>query len=169
MMRLMQSLIQSPVRLALVLAVVILFADQIVKEWMLGILAQNPFGLRVTSFFNIVMVWNRGVSFGLFNAPDAHQAQRWILAVFALVAAIALFIWLRREPSPSLAVAVGLISGGALGNGIDRLRFGAVADFFDFHAFGWHWPAFNVADAAIVLGVAWLLIGNLQADAKAPK
>lgn len=158
----------SPFRTGLLLAAGILIADQATKFWILGLLAQHPFGIEVTSFFNLTMVWNRGVSFGLFNSPDAASYQRWGLTALAFGAAGGLFIWLWREPRLILAMGVGMIAGGAVGNAIDRILYGAVADFFDFHLGGWHWPAFNIADAAIVLGVAVLLYDSLRDGAKTP-
>lgn len=111
---------------------------------------------NVTDFFNIVMVWNQGVSFGMLQTSQENMV--YILSGTALAIAIGFFIWLWREPLPMHALCVGLITGGALSNVLDRLRFGAVADFFDFHIGEHHWPAFNVADSAIVLGVVLLLI-----------
>jgi signal peptidase II len=81
--------------------------------------------------------------------------------VLALGIVVALLVWLRRQPEPFLALAVGLIAGGALGNVIDRIRFRAVVDFLDFHFGAWHWPAFNLADSAITVGVALLVFDGL--------
>ncbi|MBC7136816.1 MAG: signal peptidase II, partial [Oceanibaculum nanhaiense] len=85
----------------------------------------------------------------------------WILSLVAIIIAAGLFVWLRRARNPLLAVALGLVIGGALGNVIDRVRFGAVVDFLDFHISGYHWPAFNIADAAISLGVVMILYHEL--------
>jgi len=115
--------------------------------------------IRVAPFFDIVLVWNRGVSFGLFNNDTGLNA-----IVFSLVAAIIvgfLLVWLKRARQPLVAAAIGLVIGGAVGNVADRLRFGAVVDFLDFHLAGWHWPAFNVADSAICIGVGLMLIDSL--------
>jgi signal peptidase II len=139
------------------LAAVVLVLDQATKWWMLevvGIALRPP--IEVTPFFNLVMVWNRGVSFGLF----AHEAEvmPYVLSGVAVAISVALFVWLARAERRWIAAAIGLVVGGAVGNVIDRLRFGAVADFFDLHVAGWHWPAFNVADAAIVVGVGMILL-----------
>lgn len=139
------------------LAAVVLVLDQATKWWMLevvGIALRPP--IEVTPFFNLVMVWNRGVSFGLF----AHEAEvmPYVLSGVAVAISAALLVWLARAERRWIAAAIGLVVGGAVGNVIDRLRFGAVADFFDVHVAGWHWPAFNVADAAIVVGVGMILL-----------
>ncbi|MHA1600732.1 MAG: signal peptidase II, partial [Alphaproteobacteria bacterium] len=99
------------------------------------------------------------VSFGLFGGETAWKP--WLLSALAVAIVAALFVWLRRQPEPLLAVAVGLVAGGAIGNTIDRLRFGGVVDFLDFHLGGWHWYAFNVADAGVVVGVALLVLDGL--------
>lgn len=143
-------------------AVVIL--DQLSKAAVLGHFARNAFdGERITSFFNLVLVYNRGVSFGLFNA-GAGSGVGLNALVFSLVAAavvVGLVYWLRRASSPLLAIAIGLIIGGAVGNVVDRIRLGAVVDFLDFHIALWHWPAFNLADSAICVGVAAMLLDGL--------
>ena len=144
-------------RLGLGLAVAVLALDQIVKAWLTPALTAQA--IAVTPFFNLVMVWNRGISFGMFQGGG--EWQRWILVAFALIVALALASWLTRPIPPWPAAAIGGIIGGAVGNAIDRARFGAVADFFDLHLAGYHWPAFNVADAAIVCGVIGLLIDGL--------
>jgi signal peptidase II len=99
------------------------------------------------------------VSYGLF--PQDSGIGRFGLILFALVASIALAAWLARITSPLAASAIGLVIGGALGNAIDRILYGAVADFFSFHAFGYQWYVFNIADTAIVAGVVGLLYESL--------
>lgn len=152
-------------RLGLLVAVPVILLDQLVKWWVLADLMEPPRVIVVTGFFNLVLVWNRGVSFGMFNAESVWGPT--ILAGLALVICACLVIWLRRVESRFLAVAIGLVLGGAIGNVIDRARFGAVVDFLDFHAFGQHWPAFNVADSAITVGVALLLYDSLFEKRKA--
>jgi signal peptidase II len=113
----------------------------------------------VTSFFDLVLTCNAGVSFGLFNRTGASSL------VFSLAAGLiiaALVFWLSRVRTNFLAGAIGLIIGGAIGNVFDRLRFGAVVDFLCFHAGSWYWPAFNLADSAICLGVAAMLLDGLM-------
>ena len=115
--------------------------------------------IAVTPFFNLVLVWNRGVSFGMFDRaarsrPGCSRAWRSRSVVGAAGLAVA-------RDQPLTAAGLGLVIGGAVGNMIDRVRFGAVVDFLDFHALGYHWPAFNVADSAICIGAALLLVDGL--------
>lgn len=146
-------------RFGLAVAAVLLVADQITKWVILEVVMQPPRVIEVTSFFNLVMVWNRGVSFGLF----AHEAEavRWVLTGVALGITALMLAWLRRAERGFVALALGLVIGGAVGNVVDRLHLGAVADFLDFHLMGYHWPAFNIADAGITVGVALLIVDGL--------
>ena len=143
----------------LLLAIVIIVFDQITKWIALsGLnLGENP--ITVTSFFNLVLVWNRGVSFGMFNNAGAYGPM--ILSGIAIAVVLGLLYWLRQAENRLTVMALGLVIGGALGNVIDRFRFGAVVDFLDFHIAGYHWPAFNVADAAICVGAVLLLLDGL--------
>lgn len=153
--------------LGLGIAVAIILADQATKDWILGLFAGHN-GVpvdQVTPFFNLVLTGNRGVSFGLFNNSDALNTV--IFTVLALAIVIALLVWLSRAHNPVIRLALGLIIGGAIGNAIDRLMRGAVVDFLDFHLGDWHWYAFNLADAAICLGVIALLLDGLLARPKA--
>ncbi len=138
------------------LFLLVLVLDFLTKRWALAGLADQGF-VQVTGFFNLVLVWNRGVSFGMFQAGGEHG--RWLLVGMAVLVSAVLLVWLRREQRLLPRLAIWLILAGALGNVVDRVRFGAVIDFLDFHAFGYHWPAFNVADSAIVVG-AVLLVGD---------
>ena len=113
----------------------------------------------VLPFFNLVMVWNRGVSYGLFPASSALGTA--LLIIFQLVAVVGLTWWLWAAHRRTLTVALGLVIGGALGNLIDRLVYTRVADFFHFYARGYDWYVFNVADAAITFGVIALLYDAL--------
>ena len=113
----------------------------------------------VTSFFNLALTYNRGMSFGLFNDGPGLSALFFSLVAAVIVAV--LVYWLRRVANLFLAVAIGLIIGGAVGNVIDRIRLGAVVDFLDFHIGYWHWPAFNLADSAICIGVTAMLLDGL--------
>jgi signal peptidase II len=145
-------------------AVVVVLLDQLSKAAILAHFAAGGFaGERITTFFNLVLTYNRGMSFGLFNT-GARGAAGFSALLFALAAAAivaGLVYWLSRVTSPLLAIAIGLIIGGAIGNVIDRIRLGAVVDFLDFHIGYWHWPAFNVADSAICVGVAAMLLDGL--------
>ena len=145
--------------LGLAVALLVFVADQASKWWLIGFLAHHPGGVRIAPFFNLVMVWNHGVSFGLLGG--GRDVQRWVLAGIAAAVALALAYSLRRAVRVWHALALGLIIGGALGNAADRVRLGAVADFFDFHIGAWHWPAFNLADSAISVGVVLLLLDVL--------
>ena len=146
-------------RLGLVLALVVAIVDQAVKAVLLDVMAAQGGPVAVTGFFNLVTVWNRGVSFGLFNRGEG--VSPWLFIALAAGIVAALVWWLAKARDRWLALLLGLVIGGAAGNMVDRLRFGAVADFFDLHLAGWHWPAFNVADAAISVGVALLLLDAL--------
>jgi signal peptidase II len=142
-------------------AVVVAVLDQLSKAAVLGFFAGRAFGAheRITPFFNLVLTYNRGMSFGLFNNGAGVNALLFSLVAASIVAA--LVYWLSRVDSPFLAVAIGLVIGGAIGNVIDRVRFGAVVDFLDFYLGSWHWPAFNLADSAICIGVAAMLLDGL--------
>jgi signal peptidase II len=145
--------------LAVATAVVVI--DQLSKAGILGFFAAHPPGGRVnlSPFFNIVLIYNRGMSFGLFNGGAGPNTLLFSLVAAAIVTM--LIYWLTRVDSSLLAIAIGLIIGGAIGNVIDRIRLGAVVDFLDFYAGAWHWPAFNVADSAICIGVAVMLLDGL--------
>jgi signal peptidase II len=144
---------------AYAIAALVVALDQLSKYWVLDVarLPGRP-PIRVLPFFQLTMVWNPGVSFGFLKADT--PLGRWFLVAFALAIVIALAVWARRMTRPLLAAAVGLMLGGALGNNlIDRVRFGAVADFLDFHDLYFPW-VFNVADSAITIGVVLLLIDS---------
>ncbi len=142
--------------LGLVIAGAVILGDQLSKWWVVAKLMQSPRAIEITPFFSLVMVWNKGVTFGMFDT--ASSWTRWGFTGLALAIVVALLLWLRKVERRWLAASIGLVIGGALGNVIDRVRYGAVADFLDFHIRGYHWPAFNVADSAIMVGVALLLI-----------
>ncbi|MDH3240051.1 MAG: signal peptidase II [Alphaproteobacteria bacterium] len=139
-----------------VIVLLILGLDQASKWWIVSKIMVPAREIALTPFFNIVMVWNRGITFGLFGG--APEAGRWILVGLSLVIVAVLASWMVRTSRSWVAAALGAVIGGALGNVIDRLHYGAVADFLDFHYAGWHWPAFNLADSAIVIGVGVLML-----------
>lgn len=120
---------------------------------------QPPRAIEVTGFFNLVLTYNTGVSFGLFQGDSSWQP--FFLVALNLLVAAGLLVWLRKQAFGLLPYAVGLVVGGALGNAIDRLHLPGVVDFLDFHLAGWHWPAFNIADSAIVCGVALIIADGL--------
>lgn len=127
-------------------------------EWLAKAPARMPAGasLELLPFFNLTMVWNEGISFGMF-----HGTGIWILVGLSLAITVLFSIWLTRATGWVQTVGLAFVIGGAIGNVIDRLRFGAVADFFDFHIGDWHYPAFNVADCGIVVGIALLVFDGL--------
>jgi signal peptidase II len=151
---------------AYALAVFVIVADQLSKHWILFVYdLPARFSVPIAGPFSLTMVWNRGVSFGLFRA-DADLI-RWLLAAFSIIVAIVLAVWVRRAERPFMAVGLGLVIGGALGNVIDRIRFGAVADFLDFQRLGFFPWVFNVADSAITIGVVFLLLDSMRKESAA--
>lgn len=154
---------RKPLTTGLSAAAITFALDQGIKTYLLttlGFAHRGP-GDAITlgPFLNLVMVWNKGVSFGLF--PADSMAGRVFLLTFASGVVGGLTYWLTRTRDALSVIGIGLVIGGALGNMLDRLRFGAVADFFHLHAFGYNWYVFNVADAAIVAGVGLLLYESL--------
>jgi len=137
----------------------VVLADRLTKWLMLGWLRPGE-SVEVTGFFNLVLVYNRGAAFSfLANAPGWQTPFFVAVALFAS-GVVSWMLW--RHPRQRLLCAgLALILGGALGNLWDRLAWGAVADFLDFHAFGWHWPAFNVADSAITVGAVLVIVEGL--------
>jgi signal peptidase II len=147
-------------------AALALILDQVTKWFARDGLWQPPRRIEITGFLDLVPVENRGISFGLLQSEGG--AGVWLISAFALIVAAGLGFWMYRARRRWPALALGLIIGGALGNVIDRLRLGWVIDFLDFHVATWHWPAFNMADAAITVGVAMLLIDGLFGASKKP-
>lgn len=139
------------------LSALILFLDQgtkILAEYYLELYRQ----VEILPFMNLTLMQNEGAAFSFL--ADAGGWQRWFFVVLTVVITVFLLRWLRslREDERWLAIAIALIIGGAIGNLIDRVQYGYVIDFLDFHAMGWHWPAFNIADSAITVGaviVVW--------------
>ncbi|HXH47052.1 MAG TPA: signal peptidase II [Bradyrhizobium sp.] len=163
----------TPLRAGILAAVVTLVADQASKLWLLYVFDLAHRGaVRVTPFFDLVLAWNIGISFGWLQ-NDSQAAQLALMAVKAL-AVVALAIWMARSQTRLATIALGLIIGGAIGNGIDRLLHGAVVDFALFHielgGSTYNWYVFNLADVAIVAGVAALLYDSFLGvpAAKAP-
>ncbi|MDP8915886.1 MAG: signal peptidase II [Pseudomonadota bacterium] len=145
---------------AYALAAAVLVLDQLSKLWVLeGLKLEERGSIEVLPILSLSMVWNRGVSFGLLQAQQ--DLARWGLAAFSAAVAVALVLWARRVQRPLLATALGLIIGGAVGNLIDRVRFGAVADFIDVSGLGFFPWVFNVADSAITIGVLLLVLDSL--------
>ena len=146
----------------ILVAALVIAADQFSKARVLDYFASFPPLMRwvkVTGFFNLVLIGNTGISFGLFKGH--RRLGEVVLVVLAVAIVIGMLWWLRRTRTTLLAVAIGFIIGGALGNVIDRLLRGAVVDFLDFHLGQWHPFVFNLADAAITLGVGLLILDGL--------
>lgn len=164
-------------RRGLAIAAVVIVLDQLSKIWVVESVMRpqgvdhtpffSPESIELLPFFRIVMTWNTGVSFGIFN--DGGPWNAVALSAVALAVVVALLFWMRQARDRMVVSALGLVIGGALGNVIDRLRWGAVADFLDFHLSGMHWPAFNVADAAITIGALLLIVDALFGGPKSPK
>ena len=141
-------------RLGITIAAISLLLVQLTQQVLLATIAGSNEPVVVTPFFNLVTVWNPGISFGMLQ--DIPNGQ-WILSAVAMLIVAWLFVWLRKVEHRSTAWALGLIMGGAIGNIIDRIRFSAVFDYLDFHVFGYHWPSFNLADSSIFLGAIVLV------------
>ncbi|MBI3419720.1 MAG: signal peptidase II [Proteobacteria bacterium] len=152
-----------PMLWPLLLALGVVVLDQWSKVQILHLFSTPRGMVTVTPFFNLVLVLNRGVSFGIF---DGTTVMSDFFAGLGLVITLVLILWLPRLKTRLSALAFGLLIGGAIGNVTDRLRLGAVVDFLDFHVANLHWPAFNVADSAVVTGVAALLLQSLVFDKK---
>ncbi len=142
--------------LAAIVATLDLYSKKIVFGFLDSLNNEHPEFL-VTGFFNLVKVWNKGVSFGMLN--NLSDGKYIILTVNLLILS-ALLVWLYRNQITYLSIAMGFIIGGAIGNILDRIANNAVADFLDFYIGKYHWPAFNLADSAVFLGVALLLLEN---------
>jgi signal peptidase II len=163
----------TPLRAGILSAIVTVILDQASKLWLLNVFDLAHRGaVRVTPFFDLVLAWNIGISFGWLQ-NDGQAAQIALMAVKA-IAVVALGIWMARSHTRLATIALGLIIGGAIGNGIDRLAYGAVVDFALFHieiaGNTFNWYVFNLADVAIVAGVAALLYDSFLGipAAKAP-
>ncbi|MFZ5739897.1 signal peptidase II [Rhodopseudomonas thermotolerans] len=154
----------TPFRLGILAAVIALALDQASKLWLLyGFELARKGVVPVTSFFDLVLAWNTGISYGWFS--DQGPTGQMLMLAFKAVAVVALAIWMARSTTRLATIGLGLIIGGAIGNAIDRLAYGAVVDFALFHVEiagkTYNWYVFNVADVAIVVGVMALLYDSL--------
>lgn len=137
-------------------------AVDILTKWLiLNVVMTPPRVIEITPFFNLVLGFNSGVSFGMFR--DFFFERPFVLVGIKVAIIFALLVWAMRTDKRAEAVALGMIAGGATGNVVDRASRGAVTDFLDFHVGAWHWPAFNTADAAITIGVILLLASSIWA------
>ena len=149
-------------------AFLMLLVDQAHKLWMLNvydITSRQP--VRVLPFFDLVMAWNKGVSYSLFEADS--DLELYVLLGVTALATLFLIIWLWRAQTQCSGLGLGLIIGGAIGNGIDRALYGAVADFFHFHIGAFSWYVFNLADVGIVAGVGLLLYESFSTPVVKPE
>jgi len=157
-------------RSGIVLALAVLALDQASKFYLLDVMGLGQSGpIKVLPFLDLSFVWNRGISYGLFQQGSA--AGRWALVILELAAVALILVWMSRTRSQITGMALGLIAGGALGNAFDRALYGAVIDFLHLHAGHWRWLdfpyLFNLADTAISLGVVLLILESLLARREA--
>ena len=145
--------------IGMIVATIATILDQISKALVFGYMSEQSNVVEITPFFNLVIAWNTGVSFSMFN--NLGNAGIYILSGFALIVAFFLLCWLKNEKSHYMQVALGLVIGGAIGNVIDRIRLGAVYDFLDIHIKSHHWPAFNLADSFICIGAMMIICDSL--------
>ncbi len=145
------------------LSLLVIVLDQLTKLWASSALSYGD-PLAILPSFNLTLMFNTGAAFSFLN--QAGGWQRWLFAFIALVVSAVLLLWMRRlnRSERWLAIALALVLGGALGNLIDRLYLGYVIDFVDVYYDKWHWPAFNVADSAIFIGVVMLIIDSLRGE-----
>jgi len=144
----------------LLLALAVLIADQITKWWaQMSLPMAQP--IKVTDFLNWFLIYNPGAAFSFLS--QAGGWQRWFFTVIGIIAAIVI-VWLLQKNTHDrpFCLALSLILGGAIGNVLDRLLYGAVVDFIDVHYDGWHWPAFNIADSAISIGATLIVINEIR-------
>jgi len=139
-------------------ALIVLLLDRITKNIILHFFTASPEPVEVAPFFNLVLRWNRGISFSMFHSQPLAP---YVLTGVALLICGIIFHWMMQETDKANQLFFGLILGGAFGNIVDRLRFGAVVDFLDFHIGLYAWPAFNVADSAVCVGAFSLFIWNV--------
>jgi signal peptidase II len=154
-------------RLGVWIVALVFVADQALKLWLLfGLRLAETGPYALTPFMNIVLAWNRGISYGLFQ--QGTDLGRWALVVLSFAAVIWLGRWMWRATNRLAVVSLALIIGGALGNGVDRAVYGAVVDFVHLYYGSFSWYIFNIADAAIVVGVLGLLYESFRPDASKP-
>ena len=154
--------VTRPGWMAFILAAAVIVADQASKYWILSVLKlEEGQSIPIAGPLHLTGVWNHGVSFGLLTAN--HDLARWAFVAFSLIVAVVLIAWVRKTERPLFGTALGFLIGGAVGNAIDRVRFGAVADFIDVSRLHFPW-VFNVADAAINVGIVCLLLDMLMQD-----
>ena len=144
------------------IAVLVVILDQASKQWAEAVLPHGQ--IELLSWFNFTLAYNRGAAFSFL--AEAGGWQRFFFLGIGLVAVVIIVAWLRklRADATQNAVGLSLILGGAIGNLIDRALYGHVIDFIDWHYAGWHWPAFNIADSAILVGAVLVVLAGLRGD-----
>ena len=158
----MQTNFESSDILPVGIAVAVVIVDQLTKMWIMADFGLHEQKTVIPGFFNLVYVTNTGAAFGILAGSKTWLRQAFFIGVsFAALIAIAIAYSHLKKQGKIFIYALGLIAGGAVGNLIDRLRFGSVVDFLDFYLGSYHWPAFNVADSAISVGVGLFLTGTL--------
>ena len=157
----------SSARLGFGAAILTFVADQASKLFLLfGYELPMREPLALGPFMNLIVVWNRGISYGLFQ--QGTDVGRWLLVALSVVATIGIAVWISRAGSRLLTFALGLLAGGAAGNAVDRAAYGAVFDFVQLHAAGYSWYVFNIADVAIVAGVIGLVYDSFFTSRAVP-
>ena len=151
-------------KLAVPFILILIFLDQVTKWWIINYIMQPIKILPITPFFNIVLTWNSGISFGIFSNQGSFSVI--ILSTLATLIVFFLAAWLMKAVNKKLIIGLICIIGGAIGNIIDRVYHGAVIDFLDFHIKSYHWPAFNVADSCIFIGATLIILDSLFPDKK---
>ncbi len=153
--------------LSLFLVLLIVVVDQLTKIWVVKSFALYESITLIPGFFNFTYLTNKGAAFGFLAGVDSAWRQYFFLILATVALVLIVVAWRRMHKDHALyGPALACIAGGAIGNVIDRVRFGAVVDFLDFYVAGHHWPAFNVADSAIFVGVALFLLGNILEERK---
>lgn len=142
-----------------ILSLIVIILDQLTKLWAVATLPLWA-SVPVFPFFNLYLTYNKGVSFSFLSSD--HPITPWILSAMAIAVCIMIVFWMMREKNKMIRIALALILGGAIANVIDRIRLGAVVDFLDFYIGQHHWPAFNIADSAICLGVLLIFTNWLK-------
>lgn len=152
---------------AILIATAVFAADQWTKTLVLNLAERGEIPKSLTSFLNIILAGNLGVSFGLFHAHNAMGV--WILLGIATLLSCLLLYWLCQAKNKGTIIALGLMLGGAAGNILDRYQFGKVVDFIDLHALGYHWYTFNIADCGVVIGAALYIFDEFYLSTKLKK
>jgi len=151
-------------RIGYLTAIIVIIADQITKFWIIDKIMLPPRIITINEYFNIVLTWNNGISFGLFNNDNKINAL--VISSIAIVIILFLIRLLSKAETKKLNIGFGLIIGGAVGNIVDRSIYGAVMDFLDLHIGTYHWPAFNIADSSITIGAIILIVDSLFSQKK---